>query len=140
MIEEISKEDFLEIAGSDGMFDPSYRAKEEPLTKTTARDPRQPGVPMSHDSSSTPTIIDTDKIDKKLLSPQVEWAQAPEPTNLAPQAVSVQDLHRGGVTGRPDNLASPDEVADEENLESVAPKKRAAPRKRTTPARKSVKK
>ena len=95
---------------------------------------------MSHDSSSTPTVIDTDKIDKKLLSPQIEWASPPEPTNLAPQAVSVQDLHRGGVTGRPDNLASPDEDADEDNLESVAPKKKAAPRKRATSARKSTKK
>jgi hypothetical protein len=127
MIEEISKEDFLELASSSDLFDPQNRSEEEPQLKNNVRNPRVPQVPMSHDNSPTPTVIDVDKIDKKLLSPQIEYAETPEPTNLAPAAVSVSDLHKGGVTGRADNLG--DDVEVEDALKP-APKKKAAPRKK----------
>jgi hypothetical protein len=130
MIEEISKEDFLELAASGDLFDPQNRSEDEPKLKNTVRDPRVPQVPMAHDNSATPTVIDTDKIDKKLLSPQVEWATVPEPTNLAPAAVSVSDLHKGGVTGRADNLG---EDVEEEETPAPKPKRKPAPRKKPAP-------
>lgn len=139
MIEEVTKEDFLDLAARSDAFDPNLRAENEPLTKSL-RDPRTPGLPMSHDNSATPTVIDTDKIDKTKLSPQLEWVTPPDRTNIAPQEVPLQDLHRGQGTGRPDNLNSPDEVADQENLENVATPKKVAPRKKSTTAAKSKKK
>jgi len=102
MIEQISKDAFLDLASRVDAYDPNMRGENEPALKT---DIKQADLPMSTDPR-TPTIIDTDKIDKSLLSPRLNYAQEPEPTenvDLSPQEVSVGDYHRG-VTGRPTNL------------------------------------
>lgn len=142
MIEEISKEDFLNIMASTDAFDPANRDPNEPPVQSNVR---REAVPMSPDNSSTPTIIDTDKIDKSLLTPRIDYVNKPEPTSdLAPQEVSVHDYHRG-ATGRPANLAEADEVASREAVPNTPAKPRATRKttsasKRKTTTRKSTKK
>lgn len=161
MIEQISKEAFLELASRADAFDPNTRSEDEPITAT---DIRKAEIPMSTDPR-TPTVIDTDKIDRSMLTPRVEFAETQPDTNeelnLAPQEVSVHDLHRG-ETGRPMNLGdSPNrdligegerpnvldlaaQLAAKDEEESAPAKKPAArkpaARKRATTTRKSTKK
>lgn len=152
MIEQISKDSFLELASRTDAFDPNYRDENEPSIQT---DIRHAELPMSQDPR-TPTVIDTDKIDRSLLTPRVEYVNEPDPTedvNLVPQEVGVHDYHRG-TTGRQMNLGdspnsdligegSTPNVLDlagvTEEPAKVAPKKPAA-RKKSTSTKKSTKK
>lgn len=142
MIEQISKEDFLDLASRTDAFDPNFRSPDEPELVSNVR---SKAIPMSPEKSETPFVIDIAKLDRKELSPLVEFKDPPEASDISPQQVSIHDLHRG-ETGRPANLASEDRFASQENLEKVqeAPKKvtarKPATRKRTTSGRKSTKK
>lgn len=142
MIEQITKEDFLNLSARTDAFDPNFRSPDEPEVVSNVKNK---AVPMSPEKSETPYLIDVQNLDKKDLTPLVEFKDPPQPTadDLSPQQVSVHDYHRG-ETGRPDNLALEDERADQENLENVAKAKPVSKRKTTTrkkPAtRKSTKK
>jgi len=152
MIEQISKDAFLELASRTDAWDPNARHPDEPAIAT---DVRKAELPMSSDPR-TPTVIDTDAINREYLTPRVEYVNEPEPTedfDLSPQEIGVSDYHRGG-TGRPANLGdspnrdligegSTPNVLDlagvTEEPAKAAPKKPAARKKATTP-RKSTKK
>jgi len=152
LIEQISKDAFLELASRIDAFDPNMRSENEPAILETLR--KDPGLPMSQDPR-TPTVIDTDKIDRTQLSPTIEYQNTPTSTNdefnLAPQEVSAQDYHRGS-TGRPANLGdSPNQaLIGEGNTPNVvdlagvmaepATAKKKVTRKSTTPKKKSTKK
>lgn len=140
MIEEISKEDFLSLTSSLESFDPNRRNENEPALKNNTR---SKAVPMSHDNSATPTVIDTDVIDRTLLSPKLDYQVDPrEESNLAPQEVSVSDYHKGD-TGRPEQLtnreraelemqlAEANERAEKAEATAAAAKKKAPAKKRT---------
>lgn len=160
MIEQISKDTFLDLASRTDAYDPNYRSDDEPAV---ASDIRHAEIPMS-DDPRTPTVIDTDKIDKSLLTPRVEYVTPPEPSedvNLAPQETSVHDYHRGS-TGRPMNLgdspnreligkgetpnvldlagATDDGVGILKPEAKPAAKKKPTTRKKTTPSKKSTSK
>lgn len=141
MIEEISKEDFMNLAARTDAFDPNFRSPEEPELVSNVK---TKAVPMSPERSETPYLIDTDKLDKRNLTPIVEFKDPPTPTSddISPQQVSIHELHRG-ETGRPANLSKADEFASEEVVaENVAkPKPRRKPTARKKPAapRKSTK-
>lgn len=147
MIEEITKDSFLELAARTDAYDPNYRSVEEPATQAFSR--KGEGVPMAHENSATPTVIDTAKLDKKFLTPQIDYVNPPEKTDLSPQEIDVADYHRG-ATGRPANLGdSPNQAligeGEKPNVLDLAGSatppaqaKKKAPRKATTPARKST--
>lgn len=152
MIEQISKDAFLELASRTDAFDPNTRDPNEPAIQT---DIRRAELPMSQDPR-TPTVIDTDAIDKQYLTPRVEYVNEPDPTedvDLSPQEVSVADYHRGN-TGRPMNLgdspnrdligegATPNvlDLAGVTEEPAKAAPKRTTTRKKTTSTKKSTKK
>lgn len=141
MIEQITKEDFLNLSARSDAFDPNFRSPDEPEVVSNVKNK---ALAMSPERSETPYLIDVNAIDKNDLSPAVEFKEKPEPTgdDLSPQQVSIHDLHRG-ETGRPDNLALEDKVASEENLREVskpkATRKKPAARKKPSASRKSTK-
>lgn len=145
IIEQISKDAFLDLAARIDAYDPNVRSENEPTIVSDIRDRDLPLI----DDKTTPNIIDTDKIDRTLLSPSIEWETPPDPTpnsDLAPQEVPVRDLHRGVTTGRPANLGDspnaalvgegerPNVVDTTGDTKPKAPvKKKTTTRKKATP-------
>lgn len=141
-VEQISKEQFLDLSARTDAFDPNYRSVEHredgrvkrSLEPALVSDVNDVEIPMSPDSSTTPTIIDTDRIDKDLLTPRVNYQNEPEPTprSVSPEETDIHDLHRGnvGADARPVAEAPEDAEVNAEVSENVAPKRKAPAKKK----------
>jgi hypothetical protein len=139
-VEQITKEQFFDLSSRTDAFDPNYREVERredgrvkrSLEPELVSDAYDVEVPMSPLSSTTPTIIDTDRIDKNLLTPRVQYKDEPEPTpkSVNAEETDVHDLHRGD---RPVKEAPEDTVANENvaPVKKVPAKKKAAGRPKT---------
>jgi hypothetical protein len=128
ILEEISKNAYLELQASLAAFDPNHRSEDEP---DLVSDVNAVELPLLADPR-TPNVVDLKKMDPKLLSPRLQYLNEPEATDEPeyndpnPKVVEVQDLHRGE---RPF-------VAGDKQPASVAPKAR----KKTTTRSKSPRK
>lgn len=139
MIEEISKEDFFALTSSLDAYDPNRRHVDEPELSNPTRSRVLPIKGMDDELGRTPTVVDTDKIDREMLTPTLNYKKDPrEQNNLAPQEVSVSDYHRG-ESGRPEQLNNRERAELEKKLaeqERELAELRAAAAKRTAPAAK----
>lgn len=135
-IEELTKDQFLDLSGRTNAFDPNTRSVEyredgkvkRSLEPELVTDAREVELPMGSERSDTPTVIDIDKIDKSLLSPRVEYKDEVEPTprSVSPTETDIHDLHRGdaGSQERPVN------TPPAESSPNIAKAKKAPARKK----------
>jgi len=141
-VEQISKDQFLDLSGRTDAFDPNNRSVEyredgkvkRSLEPELYSDAREVELPMGSERSDTPTIIDIDKIDKGLLTPRVEYRDEVEPTpkSVSPTELDVHDLHRGnaGSQERPTNEPKEEASPNVAVAKKVPAKKKAAGRKK----------